>query len=91
MESMKVQPLPEVGTARFHCPTNEWAVMPIEAKREAWDTLLLNAMRGAISDHPDCLFGFDMRELHPDAKDLVNPDGEPEIIGEVHVKIYQPL
>jgi hypothetical protein len=89
--ALKVRAINEVGTARFLVPQADWMLMPPKEQMLAWDELLLRAMRGAIRDHPDALYQFDFRELHPDAKDLVNPKANPEVIGEVHVLIYKPL
>lgn len=84
-------PLNEVGTAKFVVPQSEWATYREEEKRDAWDHIFLSAIKGAIRDHPNCLFGYDFRELHPEAKDLLDASKDPEIIGEVHVSIWKPL
>ncbi len=88
---LRVRPVNEVGTARFRVPQAKWALMSAQTKQDAWDHLFLNAIKGAMSQHPNGLFAYDFHELHPDSKDMLDPTQDPEVIGEVHVIIYEPL
>jgi hypothetical protein len=88
---VRARTLDEVGTARFRVPQGVWVTLSDDEKHQAWHTVMGNAMRGAFGQHPDCLFAFDFKELHPDPKELLDPKAQPEIVGECHVTIFKPL